>query len=171
MLPGMRRGAVLLVVGALLACLLPASAAAVEEYKGTGPSETLRESLEKEAQKAAHEQQEANERAAAKLTQEVKEREVKAGEEQLAQERQRREEAEREQKNKEVIRRCVVPSLKGDSLKRATAALEKDHCRLGKVGAPHHRSSTSVVTAQQVKPGSRLPAGAAVGVTLGRPKR
>jgi beta-lactam-binding protein with PASTA domain len=172
MLSTMRRGVVLLVVAALLACLVPAAAAG-EEYKGTGPSEALREALEKEAQKAAREQQEANERAAgAKSQQEAKEREAKAAEEQqLAQERQHREEVEREQKTKQALRRCLVPSLKGDSLKRATAALEKNHCRLGKVGAPGHRGPALVVTAQKLKPGSRLPAGTAVGVTLGRPKR
>ncbi len=163
----MRRGVVVLLVGALLPCLVPSVAAAVEEYKGTGPSKSTIEAIEREAQKAAREQQEENERVAAKQHQEAAERETKAAEEQrLAQERQQREESE------SVVKApCLVPALKGDSLKRATAALEHGKCRLGKVTRPHGHGTASVVISQTLKPGEHRAPGTAVGVTLGHPKR
>ncbi|HXP36785.1 MAG TPA: hypothetical protein VN817_03375 [Solirubrobacteraceae bacterium] len=64
--------------------------------------------------------------------------------------------------------RCVVPSLRGDTLPAARRALEKAHCSLGKVHRPRHRTGVLRVVAQSVAHSRSLAAGVAVAVTLGR---
>jgi len=64
---------------------------------------------------------------------------------------------------------CKVPKLKNLTLANARRALKRHHCTLGKV---KRRSSSAAhrgrVISQTVSPGKTLPAGARVGVTLGR---
>jgi hypothetical protein len=141
---------------------------------------------EQQAEHAAQEQREANERAAKaaeekKATEEREQRETverqqreayehqRQGvehEEAQAKEAQAKEAAEKEQKAKEA---CVVPSLKGDSLNKATTALRRAHCALGKVSRPRKGKGKLAVTAQTLKPGTKSASDTAVGVTLGRP--
>jgi hypothetical protein len=64
--------------------------------------------------------------------------------------------------------RCVVPSLRGDTAPAARRALEKAHCRLGKVHWHRHRGGAPRVIAQSAAHGQSLAAGVAVAVTLGR---
>jgi virginiamycin B lyase len=65
-----------------------------------------------------------------------------------------------------VTRRCVVPSLNGDTLLAARSALRRAHCKLGKVTRPHKHHGTPHVISQSPKKGKRLKAGSAVAVTL-----
>jgi hypothetical protein len=79
--------------------------------------------------------------------------------------------AEKQRQAKEVAAtQCVVPSLMGDSLKAATSAFGKVHCRLGKVTRPRSHHGSIVVTRQGYKRGARLAQGTLVAVSLG-PKR
>jgi hypothetical protein len=84
-------------------------------------------------------------------------------------ERARRElEAQKAEKTHVSARRCVVPSLKGDSLSKATHALSKAHCKLGKVTVPHGRhDGRLVVTRQRPNPGEKLAANTRVSVSMG----
>jgi hypothetical protein len=69
---------------------------------------------------------------------------------------------------------CVVPKLKGLSLKAARRALRKAHCALGTVKRPKHvkRHQTLVVVAQSRKPHTRRARGTKISVRLGpAPKR
>ena len=62
---------------------------------------------------------------------------------------------------------CVVPKLKGKTLKQARKALRKAHCKLGKVKRPKHsRHKRLVVLRLSAKPGTVLANGAKVGVKL-----
>jgi Divergent InlB B-repeat domain/PASTA domain len=67
---------------------------------------------------------------------------------------------------------CVVPRLKGKSLKQAKRVLRHAHCKLGKVRRPKGRKGQRLVV-RSSKPGagSKLGAGAKVGVKLGPAKR
>ena len=66
-----------------------------------------------------------------------------------------------------VVAQCVVPNLKGKTLKAAKAALEKAKCKLGTVkklgGAT---AKTGKVTKQDAKPGAKVVVGTKVSVTL-----
>jgi hypothetical protein len=97
-------------------------------------------------------------------------KELKSREESEAIERAQREvEAREDQPAKAAAQRCVVPSLKGDSLSKARHALSKADCKLGKLTTPRNSSAGSlVVTHQRVAPGKKLAVGTRVGVTLGR---
>jgi hypothetical protein len=69
--------------------------------------------------------------------------------------------------------RCVVPRLKGKSLKAAASLLSAAGCALGKVTRPKprkHRKVTKnlVVVAQSAAPGTQLRAGSKVALTLGQ---
>jgi hypothetical protein len=69
-----------------------------------------------------------------------------------------------------AARRCVVPSLKGDSLSKARRVLGRAHCRLGAVSSPRgHARGPLIVTRQSPRAGSWPAGGARVMVTLGRP--
>ncbi|MGZ6639209.1 MAG: PASTA domain-containing protein [Solirubrobacteraceae bacterium] len=65
---------------------------------------------------------------------------------------------------------CVVPKLAGKNLARAKTLLARAHCRLGKVRKPKPtRGKTSpklIVARSTPRPGTRLPAGARVNLTL-----
>ena len=60
---------------------------------------------------------------------------------------------------------CEVPSVKGLTLSKATKALARAQCQLGKVHGPR-RGAPSHVIRQSAKPGSTHPAGYAVTLTL-----
>jgi hypothetical protein len=65
---------------------------------------------------------------------------------------------------------CVVPSLKGDSLRRARGALLRAHCRLGKVSRSRGVHGALVVIRQSPAHGRKLSQGSPVAVTLGSGK-
>lgn len=67
--------------------------------------------------------------------------------------------------------RCVVPSLKGDTLATARRTLSRDHCRLGRITRPRTRHAALIVTRQARPAGDRLSDGAAVAVRLGARRR
>jgi hypothetical protein len=89
-----------------------------------------------------------------------------------AQGHQEREHAEREvQEAKRTIRAgCLVPSLKGDSLRRARWALRHAHCTLGRVSTRRGAHGALVVIRQSPARGFSLNRGAAVALTLGSRK-
>lgn len=60
---------------------------------------------------------------------------------------------------------CVVPKLKGKTLKVAKTKLKKADCKLGKVTG--HKSKTARVTKQSPKPGKVLRPGGKVNIKLG----
>ena len=63
---------------------------------------------------------------------------------------------------------CVVPRLKGDTLKAARRAILKAHCQLGEIHHPQRSSGTLIVNAQTPKRGKRLTAGAKIAVALAK---
>jgi hypothetical protein len=62
-------------------------------------------------------------------------------------------------------RNCIVPNLKGRSLKAGRRKLKKVDCKLGKVRG--HKSKSAKVKKQSAKPSKVLPPGSKVNVTLG----
>lgn len=181
-------GAVLLVVAFLVPGVSTPVAGAYTI--GEHPCEYCETYEKQQAEQAAKEQKEANERAAKaaeekKATEERQQREAVEREQHEAAERHREEtereqaqaqaaqeateNAAKEQKTKEAAAlRCVVPSLKGDSLNGAIRGLRSAHCKLGKVSGLRKGRGAHVVVAQQRKPGTTLASGTAVGVTLGQ---
>jgi hypothetical protein len=128
-------------------------------------SEAPRLEAEREARKKEAEERpikEAAERAAKER--EIREAGERAGRE--AAERAAREAAERSAAASRAVK-CVVPRLKGDSLRAAHRALRRAHCTLGKVVEPKEHHGRLVVVAQSVQSGHRLAKGAKVAVTLG----
>jgi hypothetical protein len=65
---------------------------------------------------------------------------------------------------------CSVPSLRGDTVARARSALEKAHCRLGRIIRRSHRRGVLHVVEQNPGPGSRLQAGTSIEIVC-RPER
>jgi len=61
---------------------------------------------------------------------------------------------------------CVVPKLKGKTLKSSRRAVHRTECRFGKV--IRHKKNTHHVIKQSPKPGTVRPPGAKVNVTLGK---
>jgi hypothetical protein len=70
-----------------------------------------------------------------------------------------------------MLLRCVVPTLKGDTLRAARRAIISHHCRVGKIRRPRHHRGALVVTAQSPKHGRKLADGAAIALTLGARRR
>ena len=62
--------------------------------------------------------------------------------------------------------KCIVPKLKGKTLKKARKLLKKAHCKLGKVKGPEGKGAR--VKKQSPKPGKVLKAGSKVRVTTKR---
>lgn len=62
---------------------------------------------------------------------------------------------------------CVVPALKGDTLRAARRAIEMAHCRVGEVREPHRHRGTLVVVSQSNRHGQKLAGGTAIAVTMG----
>jgi hypothetical protein len=63
--------------------------------------------------------------------------------------------------------RCVVPGLRGKTLRAARRALDRAHCRLGEIRWPHRRRGPLVIVGQSLRHGRELAGGATVGVTMG----
>jgi hypothetical protein len=70
---------------------------------------------------------------------------------------------------------CVVPRLRGKSLRKASLALRAAHCTLGRAtiatAARHPKHVTLVVGRQSRRPGARLPGGARIAVVMTLPSR
>ena len=67
---------------------------------------------------------------------------------------------------------CVVPKLKGKTVKAAKAALKRAHCSLGKVTRKANRSvKKGRVATQKPKPGTRKAAGAKVAIVVSKGRR
>ena len=66
------------------------------------------------------------------------------------------------------VKKCVVPKLKGKTLKKARKALKKAHCKLGKVKGPKGKNAR--IKKQKPKPGKVLAAGSKVRVTTKKKK-
>jgi subtilisin family serine protease len=68
--------------------------------------------------------------------------------------------------------RCVVPNVKGKTLRTARATLTRRRCRLGRVTRAHSaRVRTGRIVRQSRRPGVRLPRGTRVNVVVSRGKR
>ncbi len=66
--------------------------------------------------------------------------------------------------------RCVVPSLKGDTLTHARHTLRAAHCTLGKVALAHGHHTALLVKTQSPAAGKQLASEAPVKITLGPAK-
>ena len=164
----------LILVGAfLLALAAPAVAGAYVECSSCEAAnqheneEAVRRNEEKE--KAAKEQKAAEERS----QRETAERQHHEEAEQSEKARLGKEEGEQKQAKEAAV--CVVPSLRGDSLKGASRALRKAHCELGgvTVAVPrgYHGHGAVVVRSQSLRRGTRHPDRTAVAITLGPAKK
>jgi sRNA-binding protein len=131
--------------------------------------EASKEWSEREAHR---EEQERQTKEQQKIAEEHKAAEERSEHE--AAERQQHEEAERtatQSTTAEPQVLCVVPSLRGDPLGKARAALRRAHCKPGRVTIPHAHHTALVVVAQSLASASKHPAGTAVAVTLGYTRR
>jgi hypothetical protein len=75
---------------------------------------------------------------------------------------------EREDRAAMSRKKCVVPSLRGESLSAARKRLHKANCRLGRVTAINGEAQALLVVGQNPRRGRRLRDGAPVSVQLGR---
>lgn len=66
----------------------------------------------------------------------------------------------------QAVPRCVVPKLKGKSLKRSTRLLRRAGCRVGRVKRVKSKKRPGTVVRQRVAAGTRLPRGARIGVSV-----
>jgi hypothetical protein len=65
--------------------------------------------------------------------------------------------------------KCVVPKLRGLTLKKAKARIKRAHCTVGKITRKRSvKSKRGKVLTQKPKPGKRLSPGARVNLTVGR---
>jgi hypothetical protein len=169
----MSRRLLTLVGAVLLALAAPAAAGAYVECSSCEAANqheneaAVRRNEEKE--KAAKEQKAAEERS----QREMAERQHHEEAEQSEKARLEKEEGERK-RAKEAAAVCIVPSLRGDSLKGARGALRKAHCELGgvTVAVPrgYHGHGAVVVRAQSLRRGTRHTDRTAVAITLGPAK-
>ena len=66
---------------------------------------------------------------------------------------------------------CVVPSVRGKTLVQAVLALRDAGCELGRVTkVPSAQAKKGRVVAQRAAPGTQLPAGARIDLTIGKGK-
>jgi hypothetical protein len=92
-----------------------------------------------------------------------------AQEEREQKEREAWEALRRSAEAEEASRRCVVPSLRGRSLRASAQSLRDSHCRMGQIS--RHRGFTAKngkVVKQNPRPGTVAPPGMTVAVTLGK---
>ncbi len=129
-------------------------------YTGLSEQESAKTRAEYEAkQRQAKEQEE--QKAAA--TRAVEAEAAKRHREEEAAEAAQRERAEDE----EASPSCVVPALRGDTLRSARRALSSAHCRLGSTSRPHRHHGKLIVIRQGSRPGKHRPDGARVSLVLG----
>ncbi len=119
-----------------------------------------------EAERQAERKQEEERPAREAAERAAKEREIRE-----AGERAGKESAERDADAAAKALRCVVPRLVGDSLAAARRALDRAHCRLGKVSRPRAHLGALVVARQGARGGRKLARGAKVAVTLAPMRR
>jgi beta-lactam-binding protein with PASTA domain len=151
---------------ALIVALALATPVAAPAYTYPGPSQALKETVERLARESAEQAAKEKQEHEAK---EKQEREAREGPP-VAQPPPREQPQEAEASGSPATVRCVVPSLRDDSLGVAQKALRKAHCKLGKVSRPRTHHGALVVTGQSPKSGKKLASGAAVAVTLGSSK-
>jgi hypothetical protein len=135
---------------------------------------SLKEAAEREATEAPRleaERQAERRQEEERPAREAAERAAKEGEIREAGERAGKESAERDGAAAARALRCVVPRLVGDSLTAARRALDKGHCRLGKVTRPRTHRGALVVARQGARGGRKLARGAKVAVMLGPMRR
>jgi hypothetical protein len=65
-----------------------------------------------------------------------------------------------------ALNRCVVPNLKGKTVRAAKSALKARSCRIGRVRRVHAKGKKGRVVSQSRKPGSRLAVGTKVAVKI-----
>lgn len=69
-------------------------------------------------------------------------------------------------------RRCVVPNVRGKTLRAARASIKRNHCRVGRVRRIFSgRTKAGRVVSQTPRAGRRLPVGARINVVLSKGKR
>ncbi len=102
--------------------------------------------------------------ASAKTVQEQREKE--AAEAKAAEEATRKRQAEEHERLRASQPSCVVPSLKGDTLRIARRRIEAAHCSLGAVKRPLDHHGRLVVAQQAPRRGTRLTDGARITLTL-----
>jgi type IV secretory pathway VirB10-like protein len=145
----------------LIAALMLATSAVAHAYTNGGPSQATIEMIEKQARESAEQ-----------ATKEKQEREAKEHPPASKQppQAQSQEPAASSEASSAPVARCVVPSLKGDSLQAARNALGKAHCKLGKVSVTRAHRGALVVMRQGTANGRKLAGEAAIAVTLGPAK-
>jgi len=68
-------------------------------------------------------------------------------------------------------RRCLIPNVRGKTLRRARHAIATASCRVGRVRYAWSRKRRGTVVAEAPKPGTRSPAGARVNLVVSRGRR
>jgi hypothetical protein len=114
--------------------------------------------------------EEAWQRAQERSARETREKDEREAAEKAEREAEQRAAAERQATEAAAARRCVVPSLKGESLTAARHALSLAHCALGEVRRARDSRGRLVVVAQSPARGKTLPSEARVDVRLGHPE-
>ena len=147
----------------LVVALTLAAPVAGQAYTNGGPSQALTETTERQAREGAEQAAREKQEHEAKEKQEREARENPPAAQLPPQESEPSSEAS----TAPAVVRCVVPSLRGDSLGAARNALRRAHCKLGKVGMPSAHHGALVVTGQSHAAGKKLARGAAVAITLG----
>jgi beta-lactam-binding protein with PASTA domain len=66
---------------------------------------------------------------------------------------------------------CIVPKLKGKSVKAAKRALTKAHCRAGKITKKFSKAKKGRVISQKPKPGKHLAAGTKVSFAVSKGRK
>ncbi len=155
---------------ALVVALLLATPVAAPAYTYEGPSQAVKEMEDRNAREGAEQAAKEKQEHEAKERQEREAREDPPVAQPPPREQPQETEVGSETSGGPATVRCVVPSLKGDSLGTAQKALSKAHCKLGKVSRPRTHHGALVVTGQSPKNGKKLASGAAVAVTLGSSK-
>jgi beta-lactam-binding protein with PASTA domain len=148
-----------------------ADATEVPPWAVEGANKQAKEAVERaEAEKRAKE--EAEHKAAQAKEQEQKAKEASEQQAREAAGRKAREESEHKPRPA-TVGVCVVPALKGRSLRAARGALQRAHCKLGKVREPRGHHGLLVVVAQSRESGEEVRGTTAINVTLAakKPKR
>jgi hypothetical protein len=135
-------------------------------YIPTAPSNCEIELTQKEAARVtAQTEAERRQHTREQEEQVAKDTAVRYASEELALKQHEEEEADAEAASH--IPSCVVPALTGDTLNAAQRAVDKAHCRLGKVREPHRHRGMLVVVGQSHRHGMKLAGGTVIAVTMG----
>jgi beta-lactam-binding protein with PASTA domain len=66
---------------------------------------------------------------------------------------------------------CIVPKVKGKTLKAAKRALTRAHCRPGKITRKYSKLRKGRVISQKPRPGRHLPVGTKVNLAVSKGKK